>query len=166
MLSTTERYIEIESKVQDYYEVASADWLLLEELIDRDGRLVHRAIRSDQRIALAQNSLVLKYMRNLYETSSLVVSYKPETAYQEDCSRGYLGIKVRLNLLLQKLVLGLSGLVTECPSDIDSTAELNFSVFTVILNLIHFKVPFLLLIIHVALTAGMKRSEVKMVLFQ
>ena len=35
---------EIECKVQEYYEVASADWILLEELIDRDSRAVHRAI--------------------------------------------------------------------------------------------------------------------------
>ena len=126
-----ERDIETESKVQDYYEVASADCLLLEELIDRDGRLVHRAIRSDQRIALAQNSLVLKYRRSLYETSSLVVSYEPESAYQVDCSRGYLGIKVidKIKFAANKLILGLSGLVTEWPSDIDSTPELNFSVF-------------------------------------
>ena len=70
-------------------------------------------------------------MRNLYETSSLVVSYEPETAYQEDCSRAYLGIKVIANIKFaaNKLILGLSGLVTECPSDIDSTPELNFSVF-------------------------------------
>ena len=126
-----ERDIEIESKVQDYYEVASADWLLLEELVDRDGRLVHRAIRSDQRIALAQNSLVLKYMRNLYENSSLVVSYEPESAYQENCNRGYVGIKViaKIKFAANQLILGLSGIVTECPSDIDSTPELNFSVF-------------------------------------
>ena len=70
-------------------------------------------------------------MRNLYETSSLVVSYEPETAYQEDRSRAYLGIKViaKIKFAANKLILGLSGLVTECPSDIDSTPELNFSVF-------------------------------------
>ena len=70
-------------------------------------------------------------MRNLYETSSLVVSYEPETAYQEDCSRAYLGIKViaKIKFAANKLILGLSGFVTECPGDIDSTPELNFSVF-------------------------------------
>ena len=75
--------------------------------------------------------MVLKYMRNLYETSSLLVSYEPESAYQEDYNRGYLGIKVtaKVKFAANKLILGLSGIVTECPSDIDSSPELNFSVF-------------------------------------
>ena len=122
---------EIECKVQEYYEVASADWILLEELIDRDGSAVHRAVRSDQRIAIDEGSYVLKYIRNLYETSIQFVKYEADNTYQEDISRGYLGIKVISKQLIpaNKLILGLSGVVTDCPADIDNKPELNFSVF-------------------------------------
>ena len=122
---------EIECKVQDYYEVASADWILLEEPIDTDGRAVHRAIRSDQRIAIEDGCYVLKYIRNLYKTSVQFVKYEPDNTYQEDISRGYLGIKVLSEQLIpaNKLNLGLSGVVTDCPADIDNKPELNFSVF-------------------------------------
>ena len=86
---------EIECRVQEYYEVASADWILLEELIDRDGCAFHRAIRSDQRRATDEGSCVLKYIRSLYESSVQFVKYEPGNTYQEDIS-GYLwnkGIK-------------------------------------------------------------------------
>ena len=46
----------IETNVQDYFEVASVDWMLLDELIDKGRVSSHRAIRLDQRVEVSKNS--------------------------------------------------------------------------------------------------------------
>ena len=48
--------VEIETNIQEYFEVASTDWILLDELIDKGNEKSHRAVRSDQRIAINKNS--------------------------------------------------------------------------------------------------------------
>ena len=40
----------IETIVQDYFEVACVDWMLLDESIDKDGVRSHRAIRLNERV--------------------------------------------------------------------------------------------------------------------
>ena len=123
--------VEIETNIQEYFEVASTDWILLDELIDKGNEKSHRAVRSDQRIAINKNSALFRYMRNLYLTSLTTVSYERETSYLEDMDRGYVGVKVvaKLNISGNRLIPGLAGVVSSCPSNIDDTPDLNFSVF-------------------------------------
>ena len=103
----------------------------MDELIDKGNEKSHRAVRSDQRIAINKNSALFKYMRNLYLSSLTTVSYERETSYLEDMDRGYVGVKVvaKLNISGNRLIPGLAGVVSSCPSNIDDTPDLNFSVF-------------------------------------
>ena len=104
--------VENETNIQEYFEVASTDWILLDELIDKGIEKSHRAVRSDQRIAINKNSALFSYMRNLYLTSLTTVSYERETSYLEDMDRGYVGVKVvaKLNISGNRLIPGLAGL--------------------------------------------------------
>ena len=122
---------EIESVVQSYFEVASIDWLLLEQLIDKKDLKSHRAIGNDQRISIKQESVLYCYMKNLYELALLNVAFEPDFRFVEDSNRGYCGFKVVAKSILDanKLIKGLSGVVSSCPENIDDFPELNFSVF-------------------------------------
>ena len=75
---------EIESVVQSYFEVASIDWLLLEQLIDKKDLKSHRAIRNDQRISIKQESVLYCYMKNLYELALVNVAFEPDFRFVED----------------------------------------------------------------------------------
>ena len=66
---------EIESVVQSYFEVASIDWLVLEQLIDKKDLKSHRAIRNDQRIRIKKESVLYCYMKNLYELALVNVAF-------------------------------------------------------------------------------------------
>ena len=80
--------------------------------------------------ALAQSSLVLKYMRNRYFSSQLV-SYKPKSGYQEDSNSRYLGLKLiaKLALAANKLDFVVLCIVTEVSNGIDLGPDLIFLVF-------------------------------------
>ena len=124
-------YSEIEKNLQDFFEVASADWILLDELVDKGKQRSHRAVRSDQRIAISKQSTIFRYMRYLYLASFENVSYEKESMYLDDQNRGYAGIKVvaNVNIAPNKVKTGLSGVVSYCPESIDSMPECNFSIF-------------------------------------
>ena len=47
--------VENETNIQEYFEVVSTDWILLDELIDKGNEKSHCAVRSDQRIAINKN---------------------------------------------------------------------------------------------------------------
>ena len=64
-----------ETNVQDHFEVAGVDWMLLDELIDKGGVRSHRAVRLDQRVESSKNSELYKYLKDLYVTSFSFVSY-------------------------------------------------------------------------------------------
>ena len=51
--------------------------------------------------------------------------------YLDDQNRGYAGIKVvtNVNIAPNKVITGLSGVVSYCPENIDSMPECNFSTF-------------------------------------
>ena len=119
----------IETNVQDYFEVASVDWMLLDESIDKDGVRSHRAIRLNQRVEVWENSELYKYMKNFYVTSFSFVSYGKELLYAEDEKRGYCGFKIiaKNEFNVGEIIPGLKGIVAPCPQDIDDTPELNYS---------------------------------------
>ena len=121
----------IETNVQDYFEVASVDWMLLDELIDKGGVRSHRAIRLDQRVEVSKNSELYKYLKDLYVTSFSFVSYEKELSYSEDKNRGYCGYKIiaKNDFNVGEVIPGLKGIVASCPQDIDDTPELNYSIF-------------------------------------
>ena len=77
---------EIESVVQSYFEVASIDWLLLEQLIERKDLKGHRAIKNDQRISIKQESVLYCYMKNLWLLVN--VAFEPDFRFEEDSNRG------------------------------------------------------------------------------
>ena len=87
-------FSEIEHMVQDYYEVASTDWVLLEKYVDSDGARSHRAIGNDESIRCSSKSALHKYMDELYQVSLNFVSYEKDLRFSEDSSRGYCGYKV------------------------------------------------------------------------
>ena len=122
---------QVETSVQDYYEVASVDWLLLGELLDKGGVRSHRAIRADQRKVVSKKSSLYKFLQDLYLTSFSFVSYEKELTYSEDESRGYCGYKVisKSGFQVGEIIPGLKGVVATCPQDIDNTPELNYSIF-------------------------------------
>ena len=124
-------FSEIEKNLQEFFEVASADWILLDELVDKGKQRSHRAVRSDQRIAISKQSTIFRYMRYLYLASFENVSYEKESMYLDDQNRGYAGIKVvaNVNIAPNKVITGLSGVVSYCPESIDSMPECNFSIF-------------------------------------
>ena len=122
----------IETNAQDYFEVASIDWMLLDELIDKGGVRSHRAIRLDQRVEVSKNSEPYKYLKDLYVTSFSFVSYEKELSYSEDKNRGYCGYKIiaKNDFNVGEIIPGLKGIVASCPQDIDDTPKLNYSIFS------------------------------------
>ena len=62
--------------VQEYYEVASTDWILLEMYVDGDGARSHRAIGNDERMRCSSKSDLHKYMDELYQVLLNFVSYE------------------------------------------------------------------------------------------
>ena len=72
------------------FEVASADWMLMDKLMDKDGIRSHRAIRLDKRVEVSKNS----GYKILYVKSFSFVSYEKELSYTEDENRGYFGYKI------------------------------------------------------------------------
>ena len=121
----------IETNVQDYFEVASVDWMLLDELIDKGGVRSHCAIRLDQRVEVSKDSELYKYLKDLYVTSFSFVSYEKELSCSEDKNRGYCGYKIiaKNDFNVGEVIPGLKGIVASCPQDIDDTPELNYSTF-------------------------------------
>ena len=87
-------FSESEHMVQEYYEVASTDWVLLEKCVDSDGARSHRAIGNDERIRCSSKSALHKYMDELYQVSLSFVSYEKDLRFSEDSSREYCGYKV------------------------------------------------------------------------
>ena len=103
---------QVETSVQDYYEVASVDWLLLDELLDKGCVRSHRATRADQRKVVSKKSSLYKFLQDLYLTSFSFVSYEKELTYSEDESRGYCGYKIisKSGFQVGEIIPGLKGL--------------------------------------------------------
>ena len=124
-------FSEIEHMVQEYYEVASTDWVLLEKYVDSDGARSHRAIGNDERIRCSSKSALHKYMDELYQVSLNFVSYEKDLRFSEDSSRGYCGYKVvaKKNFQVGEIIPGLHGVLASCPENINF--KLNFSVVNI-----------------------------------
>ena len=56
-----EQKINVENCVQEYSAVSSADWILLETLIDQDGKRSHRAVTEAERIPVDEGSSLFQY---------------------------------------------------------------------------------------------------------
>ena len=95
--------LEVEKNVQDYFEVANVDWVLLEELVDLEDCKGHRAIRPEQRLEVDIKTALHKFMRSLYQFCVISCIIEPDFRFEEDSNRGYCGFKVTFNLVLVKM---------------------------------------------------------------
>ena len=78
----------IEKNLQDFFQVACSDLILLDDLVDKGQQRSHRAVRSDQRFAISKRSPIFRYKRYLYLASFENVSYEKESMDLDDQNRG------------------------------------------------------------------------------
>ena len=89
-----EQKINVENCVQEYSAVSSADCILLETLIDQDGKRSHRAVTEAERIPVDEGSSLFQYMNQMYRGVLNYISFEVDIKFCEDTKRGYVGYKV------------------------------------------------------------------------
>ena len=117
--------------MQVYSAVSIADGILLETLIDQDGKRSHRAVTEAERIPADEGSFLFQYMNQMYQGVLNYVSFDVDTRFCEDTKRGYVGYKTvaKVELSSNTFIPHLKGIVANCPGHVAENPELNYPIF-------------------------------------